>query len=201
MLTITLIIVAYLLGSISSAVVVSRVMHLPDPRMQGSGNPGATNVMRLGGRKAAAITLLGDLLKGLLPVLVARWLGSSDTILAAVSFAAFIGHCYPVFFQFKGGKGVATALGVLLALSWPVGLAVLIVWLCVMALWRISSLSALCAALLAPPCMWLFTQNPVFTGLNLLLSALLIWRHRRNIRNLLNGTEGKLGHPGKSNTP
>jgi len=186
-------VIAYLFGSISSAVIVSKLMGLPDPRAEGSKNPGATNVLRLGGKKAAIFTLLGDSIKGVVPVLLARYLGASDQVLALTAFFAFIGHLYPVFFGFKGGKGVATALGVLLALAWPVGLAALGTWLAMAFATRISSLSALTAAVLTPVFMWWFTGSDVFVVLNLVVSAILIWRHRSNVRHILNGTEGRIG--------
>jgi len=186
-------VIAYLFGSISSAVIVSKLMGLPDPRAEGSKNPGATNVLRLGGKKAAIFTLLGDSIKGVVPVLLARYLGASDPVLALTAFFAFIGHLYPVFFGFKGGKGVATALGVLLALAWPVGLAALGTWLAMAFATRISSLSALTAAVLTPVFMWWFTGSDVFVALNVVVSAILIWRHRSNVRHILNGTEGRIG--------
>jgi len=137
-----LILVAYLLGSISSAIIVCRIMGLSDPREQGSGNPGATNVMRIGGKKAAAITLLGDMLKGLIPVVIAQVFNVDPLILSLVVFAAFIGHLYPIFFGFAGGKGVATSFGVLLGAHWMLGLAVAVTWYVVYKLSNISSLSA-----------------------------------------------------------
>ncbi|HEY5789789.1 MAG TPA: glycerol-3-phosphate 1-O-acyltransferase PlsY, partial [Gammaproteobacteria bacterium] len=145
-----MVLVAYLLGSLSSAVIVCRLAGLPDPRSGGSGNPGATNVLRLGGKRLAAVTLLGDLLKGLLPVLAARLLGVEPALLGVIALAAFLGHLYPLFFGFRGGKGVATALGVLLGLDWVVGLATLLTWLAVALLSRYSSLSSLVATALAP---------------------------------------------------
>ncbi len=189
----TLIVVAYLLGSLSSAVITSRLLGLPDPRTQGSGNPGATNVLRIGGKKAAVVTLLGDLSKGLLAIALGRAVGASDGVLAMMGLAAFLGHLYPLFFGFKGGKGVATGLGVLLGIAWPVGLAALATWLVVAALTRYSSLSALCAAILTPLYTSWLTDSPPFLYLTIALSLLLIWRHRTNIRNLVNGTEGKIG--------
>ncbi|HFD86742.1 MAG TPA: glycerol-3-phosphate 1-O-acyltransferase [Gammaproteobacteria bacterium] len=179
----------YLLGSLSSAIIVSRLMGLPDPRTQGSGNPGATNVMRTGGKKAAAITLLGDLLKGLIPVLIAKSMGASLEIQLLVAMAAFLGHLYPVFFGFAGGKGVATAAGVLLALDWRIGTAALGTWLLVFALKKISSLSALTATALTPVYIWLITGSGAFTLFGIVLAALVFWRHRSNIQNLLAGTE------------
>ncbi len=189
----TLIVLAYLLGSLSSAVITSRLLGLPDPRTQGSGNPGATNVLRIGGKKAAVITLLGDLSKGLLAIALGRAVGAGEGVLAMMGLAAFLGHLYPLFFGFKGGKGVATGLGVLLGIAWPVGLAALATWLVVAALTRYSSLSALCAAILAPLYTSWLTDSLPFLYLTIALSLLLIWRHRTNIRNLVNGTEGKIG--------
>ncbi len=188
-----LIAIAYLLGSLSTAVITSKLLGLPDPRTQGSGNPGATNVLRIGGKKAAAITLFGDLLKGLIAILLGRLAGAGDTVIAAMGMAAFLGHLYPLFFGFRGGKGVATGLGVLLGIAWPVGVAALVTWLIVAALTRYSSLSALCAAILTPLyTAWLTGSRP-FLYLAIALSLLLIWRHRGNIRNLANGTESKIG--------
>jgi acyl phosphate:glycerol-3-phosphate acyltransferase len=191
-----LILFAYLLGSVSSAILVCRLMGLADPRTQGSCNPGATNVLRIGGKGAAAITLAGDLLKGLLPVLGALWLGMSDPVVVLVGMAAFLGHLYPVFFGFQGGKGVATALGVLLGWSWPVALAAAATWLAMATVFRISSLSALTAALLTPLYLWWLAPTPDYVGGGMLMAAVLIWRHRSNITKLLQGTEGKLGGRG-----
>ena len=190
MITDTLLVLfAYLLGSLSTAIIACKIMGLPDPRANGSGNPGATNVLRLGGKKAAIITLIGDLLKGLIPVLIALTYTSNHTTLALVAFFAFLGHLYPVFYQFKGGKGVATSLGVLLGLSWPVALAVTGTWIIMAYIFKISSLSALTAALLAPLYMWLFEPSPPYLIFTIVLSILLIWRHRSNIQKLLEGSE------------
>lgn len=167
-------------------------MGLPDPRTQGSRNPGATNVLRMGGKKAAAITLLGDALKGGLPVLVAQGFGMSMLILSLTALAAFLGHLYPIFFRFQGGKGVATAFGVLIAMAWPVGLAVLITWLSMAKLFKISSLSALTAAVLAPLYMAWLRPEPEFITVSVVISTLLVWRHRSNIRNLISGRENKI---------
>jgi acyl phosphate:glycerol-3-phosphate acyltransferase len=194
-LHLALVITAYLLGSISSAVVVCRLMGLPDPRTQGSNNPGATNVLRIGGKKAAAVTLLGDSLKGLVPMLAGHLLGVGPAVLAATGLAAFLGHLYPVFFGFRGGKGVATALGVQLGLWWPIGLTVAAVWLFVAKVLRISSLSALVSMALAPLIVWLFWPEPVLLWMQLAVSLLLFWRHRSNIANLISGKEGKIGRP------
>ncbi len=168
-------------------------MGLPDPRTEGSGNPGATNVLRLGNRKAAAFTLLGDSLKGLIPVLFAQFLHSPDAVLAAVGLAAFLGHLYPVFFGFRGGKGVATALGVLLGLSPWLGGAAVATWGIVFALSRVSSLSALAAALLAPVYAWWLTPTPPLFGAVAIMVVLLVWRHRSNIRKLWFRQEDRLG--------
>lgn len=191
--TLLLVIGAYLLGSVSSAIIVCRLMGLPDPRTQGSGNPGATNVLRFGGKKAAAITLFGDSLKGLLPMGLAHLLGAGPEGLASVGLAAFLGHLYPIFFQFQGGKGVATALGVQFGLYWPVGLAVAAIWLFIAKVLRISSVSALISMALAPVIVWVFWPEPVLVGAQIVISLLLFWRHRSNIRNLIAGTEGRLG--------
>jgi glycerol-3-phosphate acyltransferase PlsY len=189
---ILLVIAAYLLGSVSSAIIVCRLMGLPDPRTQGSKNPGATNVLRIGGKKAAAITLVGDSLKGLIPMLAAHGLGAAPTILAATGLAAFLGHLYPVFFGFRGGKGVATALGVQLGLSWPVGLSVAAIWLFVAKILKIASLSALISMALAPFIVWYFRDEPILIGMQILISLLLFWRHRSNIRNLMSGAEDRI---------
>jgi glycerol-3-phosphate acyltransferase PlsY len=186
------IVIAYLVGSISFAVITSKIMGLPDPRTEGSGNPGATNVLRLGGKKAAIITLLGDLFKGVIVVLAAKLYGFSPAALALITFAVFFGHLYPVFFRFQGGKGVATAAGCLLALAWPLGLAVLGTWLFVAIAFRYSSLAALCAAVCAPFYAWFFTNND-FTIMTSVMSLLLILRHKKNIHNLCAGKEKKIG--------
>ncbi|HID81432.1 MAG TPA: glycerol-3-phosphate 1-O-acyltransferase [Chromatiales bacterium] len=186
---ILLIVSAYLIGSVSSAIIVCRLMGKPDPRTIGSRNPGATNVMRQAGKKAAIITLLGDVLKGVIPVLIAKILGASLTIQLLVAMAAFLGHLYPVYFGLKGGKGVATAMGVLLGLNWLVALTALAIWLLVYAIKRISSLSALTTTALAPIYIWLITHSKEFVFFGLLLTALIYWRHRSNIRNLVAGTE------------
>jgi len=191
MIDIILILAAYLLGSISAAIIVCKLLGLPDPRSQGSNNPGATNVLRIGGKKAAAITLFGDLLKGLFPVLIAQYLGCSATIIACVAMAAFLGHLYPVFFSFKGGKGVATAFGVLLGLSWQLGLSLLVTWLIVAKVFRVSSLAALIATTLAPFFIWLFNLPTAYLIMSIPLSALVIWRHKSNIQRLIRGEEGK----------
>ncbi len=186
-------VLGYLAGSIATAILVCRMLGLPDPREEGSCNPGATNVLRFGGKKAAAITLAGDLLKGLLPVLLARLAGLDDTGLALTALAAFLGHLYPVFFGFAGGKGVATAFGALLGLSWPVALAALATWLLMAWIVRVSSLSALTAAMLTPLFAWGFGLSGVGLAAVLLMVGLLVWRHRSNIRLLLAGAEDRIG--------
>lgn len=188
-----LVIAAYLLGSISSAIIVCRLMGLPDPRTQGSNNPGATNVLRIGGKRAAAITLFGDSLKGLIPMLAGHLLGVGPGGLAAIGLAAFLGHLFPIFFGFRGGKGVATALGVQLGLWWPIGLTVAALWLFVAKVLKFSSLSALISMALAPLVVWIYWPEPVLIGMQLVVTGILFWRHRSNIRNLIQGTEGKIG--------
>lgn len=189
---IALIIFAYLSGSLSTAIIVSKLGGLPDPRTQGSGNPGATNMLRVGGKKAAALTLLGDMLKSLIPVVLATALRVNDMTLALVGMAAFLGHLYPVFFGFRGGKGVATALGVLLGVSWMVGLGALVTWVLMAKVFRYSSLAALTAAVLAPLYMWLARPTLALLIMSVVMSVLLLWRHRSNIRRLLNGEEDQL---------
>lgn len=192
-MNIVLIIAAYLLGSVSSAIIVCRMMGLPDPRTQGSNNPGATNVLRIGGKKAAAITLLGDFLKGLIPMVAGHALGASPTTLALVAMAAFLGHLYPLFFGFKGGKGVATALGTQVGLYWPIGLTVALIWLFMAKGLKISSLAALVSMALAPVIVWVFWPEPELIVMQVVMSVMLFWRHRSNIRNLLSGAESKIG--------
>jgi glycerol-3-phosphate acyltransferase PlsY len=189
---------AYLLGSVSFAVVVSKVMGLPDPYTHGSKNPGATNVLRTGNKLAAVLTLLGDAAKGWVAVTIARAvLGdpaseSNNMLLGLVTIAVFLGHLYPIFHGFKGGKGVATAAGILFAISWVLGLATLGTWLIVAFFMRYSSLAALSAATFAPLYFtFLFGVQPMSLAI-LVMSLLLIYRHRSNIRNLMNGTETRL---------
>ena len=193
---ITVIVCAYLIGSISSAIIVCKLMRLPDPRAHGSGNPGATNVLRVGGKKAAAITLFSDMLKGLLPVVVAKLLQVSDLALALTGFAAFVGHLLPLFFGFKGGKGVATMLGVMFGFHWAVGLATALSWLIMAKVFKISSLSALVASVLAPFYVLLImgSNKPLIIA-TALMTLILFWRHRSNIQNLLSGKEGKINKP------
>ncbi|NOT13216.1 MAG: glycerol-3-phosphate 1-O-acyltransferase PlsY [Methylococcaceae bacterium] len=180
---------AYLIGSISSAIIICQIMGLPDPREQGSGNPGATNVMRIGGKKAAAITLLGDLLKGLLPVYAAKLLNAPVELLALTGLSAFFGHLYPMFFGFKGGKGVATSIGVLLGFSYLLGIAFVATWLFMYKVGKISSLSALIASVLSPVYAWFIVGNVIVTGVAVIMMLFLLWRHKSNIRRLLTGQE------------
>ncbi len=194
------VLMAYLLGSLSFALIVSRVMGLPDPRAYGSGNPGATNVLRSGRKSAAALTLTGDAFKGWLAVWLARSLaphwGVNDAFVLGCGLAAFIGHLFPVFFGFKGGKGVATALGVLLGFNPWLGLASLGTWIVVVALSRISSLAALSAALAAPLYAgWITGWGATFWTVSA-ISVLLLYRHKSNIRKLLAGEEARLGKRG-----
>ena len=194
-----LILGAYLLGSISFAVVVSKCMALPDPYTYGSKNPGATNVLRTGNKKAALFTLLGDALKGWLAIAIARMVlgtetsGSLEWVLSAVIIAVFLGHLFPLFHSFRGGKGVATACGILFGINFFLGLATLSTWLIVAFFTRYSSLAAIAAALFAPLYyIFLFGFHPVVLAL-VIMCALLIWRHRSNIQNLMNGSETRIG--------
>ncbi len=187
--SILLILLAYLLGSASAAIITCKLLGLPDPRTQGSNNPGATNVLRIGGKKAAVYTLLGDMLKGLIPVLIAVMLGSDEITLALVAIAAFLGHLYPLFFGFRGGKGVATAFGVILGINWHVALAVAATWLLVAYGMKISSLAALVAAVLTPFYFWWLDGSLPYIIMSAFVSTLLIWRHRSNIKKLIEGTE------------
>lgn len=189
-----IVLTAYLLGSVSSAIIVCRLMGLPDPRTQGSNNPGATNVLRIGGKKAAAITLLGDSLKGFLPVLACHFLDVMPLIFALTAMAAFLGHLYPVFFGFKGGKGVATALGTQFGLHWMIGGAVALVWLFMAKVMKVSSLAALVSMLLAPVFVWLIWPAPELVVMQTAMTLLLFWRHRSNISKLLSGAESSIGN-------
>lgn len=197
MTTLIFVVCAYLLGSVSFAVLMSKAFGLADPRTYGSGNPGATNVLRSGKKAAAVLTLLGDAAKGWLAVFLAIKFASHDgaglVMVALVSLAVFLGHLFPVFLNFKGGKGVATALGVLLALSGWMGLAVLGTWLLVAVAFRYSSLSALVAAIAAPVYAMLFQLRPELVFATAIMSMLLIWRHKSNIQNLMTGKESKIG--------
>ena len=199
----TLVVLAYLLGSLSFAVIVSKFMGLSDPRSYGSKNPGATNVLRSGNKKAAVLTLLFDAVKGWVPVAILIHFGAAyglaEGVAAAAGLAAFLGHLYPIFFKFEGGKGVATALGVLMGVSPLLGLAVAITWLGIAWYFRYSSLAALLAAVLAPVYYAMAADGPLWDfngaifGMLCVMGILLVWRHRDNVNRLLAGTETKLG--------
>ncbi|MHA7840965.1 MAG: glycerol-3-phosphate 1-O-acyltransferase PlsY [Gammaproteobacteria bacterium] len=189
--TILCLCIGYLVGSLSSAIVVCRLLQLPDPREKGSGNPGTTNVLRLGGKKAALFTLLGDVVKGTVPVLVAMIAGLPAFWVATVGLVAMCGHLWPVFFQFKGGKGFATFLGVLLGLSWPLTLLAIALWLLVAAITRYSSLAALITTALAP-IVFLIGGHIMYILPILAMSILLWYRHINNIQRLRDGTESKI---------
>lgn len=197
MTTLLFIAAAYLLGSLSFAVIVSRAMGLPDPRSFGSGNPGATNVLRTGRKAAAALTLLGDALKGWLAVVLARALapqfGLDEGVVLLCALAVFIGHLFPLFFRFQGGKGVATALGVLVGLNPWLGLACLATWMTMALLFRISSLSALVTALLAPLYAGLLMGWGDAATAVLVIALLLVYRHKSNLIKLVNGEEARIG--------
>jgi glycerol-3-phosphate acyltransferase PlsY len=183
---------SYLAGSVSAAILVCRLRGLPDPRTEGSGNPGATNVLRVGGKGAAAMTLAGDALKGVLPVVLAKLLGLDPSVVALVAVAAFVGHLYPVFFNFQGGKGVATALGALLATDLTAGLLALLIWLAVCLAFRRSSLAALVTFALVPVLLLMEAQHTAAAAFAMISIGLFI-THRANIQRLLDGTEPKLG--------
>ena len=195
--TLLLIASAYLIGSVSFAVVVSRVFGLPDPHEYGSGNPGATNVLRTGHRGAALLTLLGDGAKGFVAVFAARHLapllGASDLAVAGVALAVFLGHLYPVFHRFAGGKGVSTAAGIVLALYWPLGVALTAVWLTMALGFKISSLAALTTAVLLPLGLFYVRGPGAEAAAGVVMALLLFWRHRTNIRQLLSGRERTIG--------
>ncbi len=181
-------VVGYLLGSLSSAIIVCKAMRLPDPRTQGSKNPGATNVMRIGGKKAAYITFFGDFLKGLLPVLLAHWLGN-DYAVAGAALGAFLGHLYPVFFGFKGGKGVATLVGVLIGISPLIFLIFGLVWLAILFASGYVSLASMLGSVAAAVASLLLDYPGAISALLIVLAVLVIYRHRENIAKLRNGTE------------
>ena len=197
-MTLVFVVCAYLLGSISFALVSSKLFALPDPRSYGSGNPGATNVLRSGKKAAAALTLFGDAAKGWLAVFLAIWFALSNIQIALVALAVFLGHLFPVFLGFKGGKGVATALGVLLALNVWLGLGGLATWVLIAAAFRLSSLAALVAAAVTPGYAILLGLPQEWVLASVAMSLLLVWRHKRNISNLIAGKEAKIGQGGKS---
>ena len=187
LITVAFVLFSYFLGSLSTAIITCKFMGLADPRSVGSSNPGATNVYELYGKKPAIITLIGDLLKGLLPVVLAKLYGLDAVELSWVALASFFGHLYPLFFKFEGGKGVATAFGVILGLNLFVAVAVLISWLLVLKVFKLSSLSALISSLLTP--LYFYLLDEQYLVMSLVLSAFLIWRHRSNIKKIIDGTE------------
>lgn len=183
----------YLLGSVSAAIITCKLMSLPDPRSTGSKNPGATNVLRIGNKKAAGLTLFGDMLKGLLPTAIAVSINASPTIIALTAFGAFLGHLYPLFFGFNGGKGVATAIGVTFGLSLISGIVVAATWLAMSLIFRISSLAALIAFAAAPLYLWLIEGLLAYAIAMCAIATLLFWRHRENIQRIIARTEPKIG--------
>ena len=197
MATFVFILIAYLIGSLSFAVIVSKAFGLPDPHTYGSGNPGATNVLRTGNKLAAVLTLLGDGAKGWLAVFLARafaWKFHVDDVgIAAAALAVFVGHLWPVYFRFQGGKGVAVAAGILFALDWRIGLGTLATWLIIAFFFRYSSLAALAGAVFAPFFTALVLGFNVYAAAVLAIAALLVWRHAENIRKLFAGTESRIG--------
>ena len=197
LLTLAVIVAAYLIGSVSFAVVVSKLFRLPDPRSYGSGNPGATNVLRTGNKAAAVLTLAGDAAKGAVAVCLAHWLGASwgDSSLATAgaAIAVFVGHLYPIFHRFSGGKGVATAAGVMLALSWQLGVALLAIFIVFALAFRMASLASLAAAAAAPPLGFYFLGNRPEAWALIPIALLLAWRHRGNIQRIVAGKERKFG--------
>ena len=188
--TIALLISAYLLGSISSAILLSKIMGFKDPRSEGSNNPGATNVLRIAGKKAAFFTLMGDCLKGLIPVLIAGALFADPLIVALTAFAAFAGHCFPVFFGFRGGKGVATAIAATVGFDWLAGILLIAIWLLFARVFKISSLAAIISFGALPALIYWRVPNLEVAAVFAAISIILIWRHRANIQRLLSGNEG-----------
>ena len=186
---VSLLIFAYLLGSLSSAILLSKLMGFTDPRTDGSNNPGATNVLRIAGKKAAFFTLLGDGLKGLIPVLMAQWIVGDHLLVALTGFCAFLGHCFPVYFNFRGGKGVATALAVSVAFNWIVGAVIIANWLLFAQVLKISSLAAIISFTALPFLIYWQEASLAITGIFSLMSVILIWRHKGNIQRLLQGNE------------
>lgn len=198
MLNISFIILAYLAGSINFAIIISKLAGLPDPRTQGSGNPGATNILRYGGKKLALLVIVGDTAKGLIPVVFARWIGVEHMALAWTAIAAVLGHMYPIFFRFQGGKGVATVFGAILGLSWLIGLLAFITWMLVAIIFRYSSLASLVTTIVVPLYIYCFSQRCFLLPI-ILVALIIIYRHRANIKRLVKGQEPKIGNkPAKS---
>lgn len=191
MLFLVSVLLAYLLGSISSAIITAKLAGLPDPRSQGSGNPGATNILRIGGKKMAVMVLLGDVLKGVIAIFLAKLMGLSFNLLGWIALGAFLGHLFPVFFGFKGGKGVATAFGGILALSWQLGLLLLITWLLMAFIFRYSSLAAIITAVMAAIYAWWLLPAANYVPVAI-MSLLLLVTHRANIQRLIAGEEKKI---------
>jgi glycerol-3-phosphate acyltransferase PlsY len=183
---------AYLIGSLSTAIITCKIMGIKDPRTTGSNNPGATNVLRHGGKKAAIITLIGDMVKGLIPVLIVIQFQTDTLVIALTGLSALLGHIFPVYYGFKGGKGVATYYGVILGFNWLVGLIAVALWLVVAGLLKISSLSALVSIFLTPFILWYLSQSAELTAAVALMSLIVFWRHKTNIRSLLQGSEAKI---------
>jgi len=187
-----IILFAYLVGSVSSGIIVSQIFNLPDPRTIGSKNPGATNVMRSGNKKAAIFTLLGDLLKAILVLTLAEYLGFNDLIIVCVALAVLIGHIYPIFYKFQGGKGVATAIGILIALNFKLALIVASIWLLVFGIWRYSSLAAILAAISAPIiAIFILRDQSLYCIAFSFITIIILFKHQGNIKKLLSGTELK----------
>ena len=187
-----IILFAYLVGSVSSGIIVSQIFNLPDPRTIGSKNPGATNVMRSGNKKAAIFTLLGDLLKAILVLAIAEYLGFNDLIIVCVALAVLIGHIYPIFYKFQGGKGVATAIGILIALNFKLALIVASIWLLVFGIWRYSSLAAILAAISAPIiAIFILRDQSLYCIAFTFITIIILFKHQANIKKLLSGTELK----------
>ena len=187
-----IILFAYLVGSVSSGIIVSQIFNLPDPRTIGSKNPGATNVMRSGNKKAAILTLLGDLLKAILVLAIAEYLGFNDLIIVCVALAVLIGHIYPIFYKFQGGKGVATAIGILIALNFKLALIVASIWLLVFGIWRYSSLAAIVAAISAPIiAIFILRDQSLYCIAFSFITIIILFKHQANIGKLLSGTELK----------
>lgn len=185
---------AYLTGSLSTAIITCKIMGIKDPRKTGSHNPGATNVLRHGGKKAAIITLLGDMLKGLIPVLVVIQFQTEHLIIALVGFFAFLGHIFPVYYGFKGGKGVATYYGVILGINWLTGLIAIAIWLLVAGALKISSLSALVSIIFTPFILWFFSHSIELASTAAVMGIIVFWRHQSNIKALIQGSEGRIGN-------
>jgi glycerol-3-phosphate acyltransferase PlsY len=189
--TILFLVIAYLMGSFCSAIIVCKIMRLPDPRTQNSGNPGVANVLRIGGKRAAAITMLGDVLKGTIPILLARVFHLEGFALALVGLAAFLGHLYPIFFKFKGGKGAATGFGVLIALAPYVSLLAIVTWLIVAIMFRYFSLAAIVTAIFVPIYILIYSRASYLAPV-IIMMLMIIWKHMDNIQRLLKGTERKI---------